>query len=242
MSYSQVNSGNIADTASSPNGVVFHVTVTATTIGNLGVLAVQRGSDGTLSSPTDNGSGNTWNLIGSLTNSTDGQIQYWWYCKFASSITQVNVNGSNTVDACSVAFAEFNSTNGWAATPLNVSDEGTMSTVANGTHTVSSNNITPLATDLLVSMYNDGAGDTPTISAGSGGWAIAANEAGISTSTGATAIEYVAATSGSAQGSTFSVTTTATTSNYAVAIAAFSQGGSSTPLAVYIPHRMPLGA
>lgn len=229
MSYTNPHAshGSINNSVSLNNPIA--LTVTATTAGNLFVLDIETGSGQTISTVADNGTGNTWHQIGTAINDTfDGQLFYRFYTvvQASGSFTTINVTGNAALQAISWVGGEYNSTNGWAATPLNAFDNGTLGTTTTTTDAEVSNNITPLATDLLVSGYDDGAGNVPTITAGTG-WTLTAAEPGINAVTGATAQEWKASASGSAQGSTYTVNKTG--NHYAVNIESFSQGSVVLP-------------
>lgn len=194
------------------------ITVPATTIGNLLVIAASTDdAAGAALAPT---LGATWARIGTKQTDSGGQSATWFWGTCTSSVTSITLAGGSTLAHSGVAYAEFAPPTG----TISVDTSDTTRAFANYTSTANaetSNNITPAgANELLVAAYYHQNTDQPTITAGTG-WTLAVAEPGSTTNqAGGCALEWKSSSTG-AQGATFTQSIAGPTADYTVQIAAF---------------------
>lgn len=169
--------------------------------------------------------GNTWTQMpdgGPDTfDAADDQSFSWWYATgVAAGATTVTLVSAD-LESQTAVLAEFHSTVGTLTRDTSDSTPAVAASTT-GADAAASDAIVPAASgELIVAVYNDGAGNTPTVTAGTG-YTLVAAEPGTSGITGATAMAYKIGGSGSTV-ATFTVNQTG--NNYAVFIAAFTDSG-----------------
>lgn len=184
------------NTAHVGSGSPTTLAIPASTIGNLGIFSCSYDNAGTAPAPTGGG---TWARIGTV--QLDGghnQDQTWFWTIFTSSITSISIAGGGAPVAAASTYAEFASSTGWNASPLDTSDttHAVFSSTTSANAEVSTN-ITPAAAgELIVSAISDSNGTAPTFTAGTG-FALAVAEPGAAGANGGGAIEWKTGAAGS---------------------------------------------
>ena len=184
--------------ANGGSGTLANLTIPASTVGNLGILAISAdGGTGSLTYLTTGGGAWT-NVATKQYDSTNTQDAVFQWVIFTSSVTNLAMGGSSSMNGAAVVYCEFHCDVGFAASPFDVGDMAkAFFSSSNTTDANTSNNVTVASTpELLIGVGSDDSGNAPTWTAGTG-WSMGVAEPGSSGLTGACFIEWKTASSGS---------------------------------------------
>lgn len=211
MSYSVLQSKNIAVAGTGTGAISFPG---ANTNGSLLIYTACYSSAATISAISDGT--NTWNKIGSQTDSTNSQkVDLWWATNTATTTLTETPTHSGSLSAYTAVIVEFSGVT--TTSPLDVSDATkAFSATSLTANAETATSISPTSGDLLVAAFGDTGGIQASITAGTG-FTVADKTLGVS-GTGASAVEYETAPGGAV---TATLTVGTASHNYTMQVGAF---------------------